>query len=200
MPAPNPGQFRRRAAVLGGLGALIVLSLVGCPYGPRGLDRYPASETSPYLLPYAKGTRSLCVQGNNGMVSHNGGGEFAYDFFMPTGTSIHAARAGVVIAVRDDSDRVATGDAKDNNYVRVRHDDGSVGSYLHLVHQGALVKVGQKVAQGEVLARSGWTGRAALPHLHFHVRAQGRQVPITFRDVKGDRGVPRTLKRYKAGG
>lgn len=186
--------------MLSGLGVLLAVSLVGCPYGPRGLDRYPAFETSPYLLPYAKGTSSLCVQGNNGVVSHNGNGEFAYDFFMPTGTPVHAARAGVVIAVRDDSDRIATGDAKDNNYVRVRHADGSEGSYLHLVHKGALVKVGQKVAQGEVLARSGWTGRAALPHLHFHVRVGGKQVPISFRDVSSDRGVPRTLKSYTAGG
>jgi murein DD-endopeptidase MepM/ murein hydrolase activator NlpD len=189
-----------QVVLLGGVGALLALSLVGCPYGPRELDRYPASETSPYLLPYATGTRSLCVQGNNGVVSHNGGGEFAYDFLMPTGTSIHAAREGVVIAVRDDSDRIASGDAKDNNYVRVRHSDGTVGSYLHLEEGGALVKVGQTVRQGEVLARSGWTGRAALPHLHFHVRSRGRQIPITFRDVKGDRGVPRTLKRYRAGG
>jgi len=179
---------------------LVAGGLAGCPYGPRGLERYPPREQSPYLLPFQPGYRTLCVQGNNGMVSHNGDGEYAYDFLCAVGTPVAAARAGVVSAVREDSDRVASGDAADNNYVRVRHADGTEASYLHLVKDGALVEVGQAVEQGQAIARAGWTGRAALPHVHFHVRQGGRQIPVTFRDVPQQQGVPRTCFVYTAGG
>ncbi len=187
-------RLRRRALLL----SLAVLPLVaGCPFGPRDLDRYPAPGTSPYVLPWAEGMSHLCVQGNNGLASHHGSSAFSYDFLMPSGTAVLAARAGVVVAVKEDSDRVGRGEW--NNYVRIRHEDGSVASYLHLQQDGALVEVGQRVAQRELIARSGWTGYAALPHLHFHVRDGGRQVPVSFRDVPGDRGVPRSWGVYTAG-
>jgi murein DD-endopeptidase MepM/ murein hydrolase activator NlpD len=181
------------------LGLFLLTAPYACPGGPRELDRYPPASESPYVLPYEAGTARWCVQGNNGRVSHNGGGEFAYDFAMPSGTRITAAREGVVVAVRDDSDRIASGDSRDNNYVRIRHADETVGSYLHLQQGGALVEVGQRVRQGEAIARAGWTGRAALPHVHVHVRRDGTQIPISFRDVPGD-GIPRTFGRYRAGG
>jgi len=181
------------------VGLLLLTGPYACPGGPRGLDRYPQPEGSPYVLPYEASAAHLCVQGNNGRASHHDGGEFAYDFSMRTGTLITAAREGVVVAVRDDSDRIASGDSRDNNFVRVRHADGTVASYLHLRQGGALVEVGQRVAQREGIARSGWTGRAALPHVHFHVRDGQGQIPISFQDVAGD-GVPRTLQLYRAGG
>lgn len=181
------------------LAAGLSLALVaGCPGGPRDLERYPRPADSPYLLPWPKGHACLCVQGNNGQASHHDASEFSYDFLMPSGSPVLAARAGVVSAVKDDETRI--GSTRWNNYVRVRHEDGSEASYLHLQRGGALVKVGQAVGQGELIARSGWTGYAALPHLHFHVRQGGQQIPISFRDVPDDRGVPRTFGVYRAGG
>ncbi len=190
--------LRIRIAFLGALSTGLVLGLIGCPYGPRNLDRYPDRASSPYLLPFEAGTRARCVQGNNGLVSHNGKGEFAYDFFMPTGTTVHAARAGVVVGVKEDSNAIMSGKGSGNNYVRVRHEDGTIASYLHLQQGGALVKVGQQVAQRERIALSGNTGRSMMPHVHFHVRQGGRQIPVTFRDVKTGRGIPRSMKSYRA--
>ena len=188
------------SVVLRGLALLILAALpliAGCPYGPRDLASYPPAERSPYVLPFLPGKARLCVQGNNGSISHNGSSEFSYDFYMPEGTPVTAARAGVVISVREDSNRLGRGF---NNVVRVEHEDGDVSSYVHLMPQGALVEVGQVVERGEVIARSGWTGYAALPHLHFHVSRGGRQVPIRFRDVAEDEGVPRTGFFYRAQG
>ena len=39
--------------------------------------------------------------------------------------------------------------------------------YLHL--NGILVKEGDSVKQGQVVARSGATGIVTGPHLHFHI-------------------------------
>jgi len=173
------------------------LLVVACPAGPRNLELYPDPARSPYRLPWKEGVSHVCIQGNNGSVSHHGPGEFAYDFLMPSGTEVLAARAGTVAGVKEDSDSV--GSAALNNYVRIRHADGTVASYLHLQQDGALVTVGQEVEQGEVIARSGWTGRAALPHLHFHVRRGEREIPVTFREVASGMGVPRTFGVYSAG-
>jgi murein DD-endopeptidase MepM/ murein hydrolase activator NlpD len=54
-----------------------------------------------------------------------------------------------------------------------------------------LVKPGQRVQRGDEIGRSGWTGIALIPHLHFHVTdAHGDTVPVTFSDIDGD-GIPR---------
>jgi murein DD-endopeptidase MepM/ murein hydrolase activator NlpD len=191
---------RRPRRVVAVAVALLVAGLVGCPYGVQDSERYPRRESSPYVLPWKAGVAHLCVQGNNGVVSHFGRDGFAWDFYMGTGTDVLAARGGVVIAVKEDSERIASGDAKDNNYVRVRHSDGSVASYLHLAYDGVVVEVGRTVVQRQVLGRSSWTGKSMMPHLHFHVRsAAGKLIPISFKDVDSDRGIPRMFKVYRAG-
>lgn len=175
-----------REALLGV--SLAALALwIGC-CGPRGLDRYPPREGSPYRLPFA-GRRWVC-QGNNGVISHNGAQEFAYDFYMREDTPVLAARAGTVIATRADRDTIGT--SAPANFVAVDHGDGTVAWYLHLRKGGVLVAVGARVGEGAEIARSGWTGRAMIPHLHFHVtRGEGGEtIPVTFRDAEGD-GIPR---------
>ncbi|MBL7723438.1 MAG: M23 family metallopeptidase [Chitinophagaceae bacterium] len=51
----------------------------------------------------------------------------------------------------------------------IQHPDGSRAGYWHLQHNGALVKVGDTVTKGQVIALSGKTGYAMTPHLHFLV-------------------------------
>ena len=52
------------------------------------------------------------------------------------------------------------------------HDDGYQTLYAH--NRRLLVRTGQKVRPGEVIARVGGTGNATAPHLHFEIRKDGR--------------------------
>lgn len=186
----------KRAGCLGlALALLLLIALFELFTGPRDLGTYPPRETSPYLLPWPAGETFLCIQGNNAVVSHRDrDGEHAWDFAMPVGSDVLAARAGKVVRVVDEHDGRGT-DAP-NNLVHVDHGDGTTGRYLHLKQGGALVKVGDAVQQGQRLALSGNVGRSLLPHLHFEVRRDGATIPVSFHDVTDDQGVPRMFKRY----
>ncbi|MBI1321269.1 MAG: peptidoglycan DD-metalloendopeptidase family protein [Candidatus Hydrogenedens sp.] len=178
---------------------LIAVALYLAITGPRNLTEYPPREESPYLLPWPGGETRFCVQGNRAVASHRGREEFAFDFVMPVGSKVCAARAGVVSRVVEDHD--GHGYKWPNNLVAVDHGDGTTGYYLHLKKDGALVNVGDHVYQGQVIAQSGHVGNSAMPHLHFHVAdtETRKTLPITFADVQTDLGIPRMLKTYQSG-
>jgi murein DD-endopeptidase MepM/ murein hydrolase activator NlpD len=140
-----------------------------------------------YALPFASGETFPVSQGHHGLYSHTGGDSFAIDFKMPEGTHVHAARAGVVVGVKDDSNRGGP-DKKlewDANYILIRHDDGTLGHYVHLKKAGARVKVGDTVKEGDWIGASGNTGHTTGPHLHFAVfkAASGKTrqtIPVKF--------------------
>lgn len=186
--------------ILSGLLAVLFVTGIGVYWiatGPTNLDQYPAAATSPYRLPYSADKNYLCVQSNRGVVSHRGWEQFAYDFAMPLGSDVCAARAGEVIKVVVDHD--GHGYKWPNNMVVIRHEDGTQASYLHIRKDGSRVAVGDKVVQGQVIAASGHVGNSMLPHLHFHVTDPDRKstLPISFADVDHDRGIPRMFKWYK---
>lgn len=167
--------------------------------GPRGGTDYPAAAESPYRLPWPAGTTRFCIQGNRAVVSHRGWEEHAFDFTMPVGSPVCAARAGEVTQVIVEND--GHGYKWPNNKVVVRHEDGTLANYLHLKRNGSKVQVGDRVTQGQVIAESGHVGNSMLPHLHFHVTdaERKRTLPITFADVHVDDGIPRMFKYYTAG-
>lgn len=141
-----------------------------------------------YQLPYSPGARFKVTQGYNGKFSHTGSNQYAIDWQMPEGTLIRAARGGVIVRVKDDSDRGGPSMDYDrfNNYILIRHSDGTLGHYCHLQKGGCLVKAGQTVAAGEFIAHSGNTGFSSGPHLHFCVfkTADGRNrlsLPVKFK-------------------
>jgi len=145
-----------------------------------------------YLLPYAAAAGFHVSQGYNGGYSHSGPDQYALDFKMPTGTPVHAARRGVIVKVKDDSDtggpsRKFEGCA---NYILVQHADGTLANYAHLQKASSQVKLGQTVEAGEMLARSGNTGFTSGPHLHFSVfktRADGggrESIPVKFKTLE----------------
>lgn len=134
-----------------------------------------------YSLPFAKGSKFLLIQAYNSKMSHQN--EISLDFKMKPGSKICAARAGVVTAVKKDSD---VGGLKDEyllegNHIIIRHDDGGQAMYWHLKKDGALVNVGDTVTQSQLIGYSGNTGYSAFPHLHFQVYDKdGKNIATRF--------------------
>lgn len=121
-----------------------------------------------YPLPWRGGPFRL-TQGPNGRYSHFGAkGRYAMDIAMPEGTPIIASRAGVVIKTENSQNGRGTHPA--GNFVRILHDDGTMGVYLHLMRGSVVVSEGQRVVYGTPLAKSGNTGNSTGPHLHFVVQ------------------------------
>lgn len=155
-----------------------------------------------YALPYEPGTTHRLVQGYFGPFSHKE--RAALDFKMKRGTPITAAREGVVIRVKEDGDRGGWNKKYRpyGNNIVIQHPDGSRAGYWHLQKDGALVNVGDSVKKGQVIALSGKTGYAALPHLHFLVwsfdkNGQWQQVATRFQTSKGIKYL-RGWKKYRS--
>ncbi|VXB09952.1 Peptidase M23 [Pseudomonas sp. 8AS] len=121
-----------------------------------------------YPLPWRGGPFKL-TQGANGRYSHfTPKGRYALDIAMPQGTPIVAARGGMV--VKTENQQSGRGTNPSGNFVRILHDDGTMGVYLHLLRGSVSVHEGQRVEAGTRLASSGNTGNSTGPHLHFVVQ------------------------------
>jgi hypothetical protein len=148
----------------------------------RKLQKRIITEDTSYVywLPYKDGTRQLMVQGYNSTHSHRY--LVANDFKMKTGTTICAARAGIVTNVMQTSNIGGLKDKENHwNYIVLMHKDSSTAIYGHLKINGALVKQGDTVLQGQAIALSGNTGYSAFPHLHFQVfNKTGNQIAVRF--------------------
>jgi len=134
-------------------------------------------------------------------MSHKG--ERALDFKVKKGTKICAARDGVVIATREDSDKggLKPENLSDGNYISIKHNDNSVAHYWHLKKDGVYVNIGDSVTAGQLIGESGNTGYSAFPHLHFEVvgnDANGNytQLATHFKTKKGIKYL-RPAKFYK---
>lgn len=145
-----------------------------------------------YRLPYKLGTKEMVSQGFNGKFSHYGTRQYAVDFSMQEGTGVYAAREGIVIQTKSDSNRggVSRSFERDANQIIVEHDDATMATYSHLKQNGVVVKVGERVAKGQLIGYSGKTGYAQGPHLHFMVfqATDGRSrksIPVKFMSARG---------------
>lgn len=89
------------------------------------------------------------------------------DIAAPEGTAILTAADGVVTA----ANRTDPWGGSYGYYVRIRHDETYETLYAHCAE--VLVRAGQEVRQGEIIALVGSTGNSTGSHLHFEVR-EGR--------------------------
>jgi murein DD-endopeptidase MepM/ murein hydrolase activator NlpD len=93
------------------------------------------------------------------------------DIRAPMGTSVRATADGIVSFSNWYHDN--------GNVVVIEHGQGLTSVYAH--NKQNYVKVGQKIARGELIAASGSTGNATGPHLHYEVWKNGRHLnPATF--------------------
>lgn len=172
----------RLSLVVGLAGLAVSPGLAGCASGPvpRADGRPPVESVlvggcgpahglrARYVLPFTPGEAYELTQGNCGAESHGGRFSYAYDFRMPPDTPVLAARAGIVMTVRD-ANPDGTRRVGDENFLILRHSDGELSRYIHLRQDGALVEQGERVAAGDTIALSGNSGRSSFPHLHFDV-------------------------------
>jgi len=147
-------------------------------YGNSLKDRYDQNYV--YNLPYKNKSTFLLYQGYHGTRTHQN--KNALDFSMPIGTPIHAAREGVVVKVIEKNTITCYQKecAKYNNSILIYHSDSTFSNYLHIDTNGAIVEVGDTVAKGQRIAKSGNIGWSSGPHLHFEVFQQkiGKRITL----------------------
>lgn len=91
----------------------------------------------------------------------NGQANDGINIALPEGTPVKAAEDGVVAYAGNELKGYG-------NLVLVRHADGFVTAYAHA--KELLVKRGDPIKRGQVIARSGQTGNVDAPQLHFEIR------------------------------
>jgi murein DD-endopeptidase MepM/ murein hydrolase activator NlpD len=98
----------------------------------------------------------------NGAPEHHDG----MDIGSPPGTPVEAPAAGSVVEASSQGDF--------GKHVMLDHGNGVRSLYGHLKRVD--VKVGQRVAKGQVIGLVGSTGRSTGPHLHYEVLMAGKPV------------------------
>jgi murein DD-endopeptidase MepM/ murein hydrolase activator NlpD len=195
VPARGSALVARIGAVDMRRPAQFELRLEGIPGDPNARPRDVI-----YALPLLQASTRV-DQGYGGRFSHTDPQNlYAIDFAADIGTPVLAARDGVVMQVESDFEKAGLNLEKYGgraNYVRILHDDGTMGLYAHLKPEGVLVRVGQRVHAGQKIGLSGNTGFTTGPHLHFAVQVNRgmRLESIPFRMLG-----PAGLLRFAAGG
>jgi murein DD-endopeptidase MepM/ murein hydrolase activator NlpD len=158
-----------------------------------------------YRFPYASGKHYGVLQGYGSSFSHTGNEYYSVDFNMARGTPVHAARDGIVMDLTEHHGEGCWEKRckRTANFVKILHDDGSTGEYYHLLRDGVLVSLGERVERGQKIALSGNSGHSTMPHLHFGVYeaiewGRTKSIPVRFDSEAGVVETPRRRGRYVA--
>lgn len=163
----------------------------------------PFPESPPvYCQPVTSEAR--IIQGNGGSFSHNQPNSwYAWDYDVPIGTPVVAARSGVVFRIWNHSN--VGGRDRDRfieygNFILIDHLDGTFAQYFHLAKDSFTVGLNEYVLQGEQIASSGDTGFLLGPHLHYAVfdTDDYKSISTRFFDFKMNGGVPEEGDRVPA--
>jgi len=131
---------------------------VATPEPPTASSMPPSSsaaEAGTFLWPLHG--RVLAGYGSGRDGTHNDGINIA----APRGAAVEATDGGVVAYAGNELRGYG-------NLILVKHPNGWISAYAHC--DVMLVKRGEKVARGQVIARVGSTGSVAEPQLHFELR------------------------------
>jgi murein DD-endopeptidase MepM/ murein hydrolase activator NlpD len=94
------------------------------------------------------------------------------DYTVAEGSSVFATADGTVKEISDKSSTLG-------KTIVIDHGNGYQTSYSHLL--STLVRRGQKIQRGDIIALSGNSGLSLAPHLHYEVRFNGLRVdPIHY--------------------
>jgi murein DD-endopeptidase MepM/ murein hydrolase activator NlpD len=102
---------------------------------------------------------------NDNYAAHLARGSFSpgVDYNCATGSDIFAASSGKVISATSNLGSSA------GIAIVIKHRGGTTSHYFHL--SKLLVKAGDRVSMGQLIAKSGNTGTATTgPHLHFAIK------------------------------
>ena len=124
------------------------------PEAPKAVNP-PAHGTGAFLWP-VRG-QVVSSYGTKADGTHNDGINIA----AAKGTAVQAADEGVVAYTGNELRGYG-------NLILVKHGNGWISAYAHC--DQILVKRGDKVARGQVIARVGATGNVSQPQLHFELR------------------------------
>lgn len=131
---------------------------------PVRLSKPPPRTSSRFLWP-VRG-RLISRFGSGGKGLYNDGINIA----APKGTKVRAAENGVVAYAGNEL-------AGFGNLLLIKHADGWMSAYAH--NEKLLVRTGQRIKRGQIVAQVGETGRVASPQLHFELRRGEESVDPT---------------------
>lgn len=98
-----------------------------------------------------------------------------------SGIDIGAGCGSNVIATRSGTVKKAQFNKSCGNFILIDHKDGTQSKYCHIANGGLLVKAGDEVRQGQLIAKSGTTGYSTGCHLHFEIQKNGTAVnPLDY--------------------
>jgi murein DD-endopeptidase MepM/ murein hydrolase activator NlpD len=125
----------------------------------------------PSIMPTAGWLSSAFTRSRFHPILHRSRPHEGIDVAAPMGAPIVAPAAGVIKRV-----------AREAGYglvLEVNHGDGIVTKYAHCSR--ILVKQGQRVSRGELIAAVGNSGLSTGPHLHYEIHVDGKVVdPLTY--------------------
>jgi murein DD-endopeptidase MepM/ murein hydrolase activator NlpD len=128
------------------------------------------SETTSALPSFRWPVRGKVITGYGAKT--NGKANDGINLAVPEGTPVKAAEDGVVAYSGNELKGYG-------NLILVRHSNGYVTAYAHASE--LLVKRGDTIKRGQIIAKSGQSGEASSPQLHFEIRKGSSPVdPLQF--------------------
>ncbi|MBO4683529.1 MAG: M23 family metallopeptidase [Alphaproteobacteria bacterium] len=127
--------------------------------------------TRDYNIPYGNPLRNMaCITspytGSRTLADGTTSPHYAIDFRASTGTPVYAPANGTVLQIVNDN--------RCGNGIVLRHGGGYTTVYCHLSEVS--VTKDQSVQFGVVIAKTGETGHADGPHLHYAVKLNGNPI------------------------
>ena len=133
------------------------------PAAPAKGTQAAALDDAPVKFRWPAKGRIIATFNNSGTGVKNDG----INISLPIGTPVHAVDDGTV--AYSGSELKGYG-----NLVLLRHENGWVSAYAHASE--LLVKRGDKVTKGQVIAKAGRSGGVTQPQLHFELRKEAQPV------------------------